>query len=190
MTDSPGLTPSQTVGPYLSLGVAGSTGHLELVVDGDPRAIRIRGQLFDGSGDPVPDGLVEIWQANAAGRYAHPADERSEVPLEEGFRGFGRSRDGRRTAVRARHGQARPGPCAGRRHAGAARRRRRPRPRAAEAARDAALLPRRAGGERRRPGALRARRGRARDARSPRRGRGPGFDIHLQGDAQTTFFAV
>ena len=41
--------------------------------------------------DPVPDGLIEIWQANAAGRYAHPADDREEVALESGFTGFGRS---------------------------------------------------------------------------------------------------
>ena len=91
MTDSTGLTPAQTSGPYLSLGLAGSPVTAALVAGDDPRAIRIRGRLLDGNGDPVPDGLIEIWQANAAGRYAHPADDRSEVPLEEGFRGFGRS---------------------------------------------------------------------------------------------------
>jgi protocatechuate 3,4-dioxygenase alpha subunit len=91
MTDSTGLTPAQTSGPYLSLGLAGSPVTSALVADDDPRAIRIRGRLLDGNGDPVPDGLIEIWQANAAGRYAHPVDDRSEVPLEEGFRGFGRS---------------------------------------------------------------------------------------------------
>ena len=91
MTDALGLTPSQTVGPYLSIGIAGSLVTSTLVAEDDPRAIRIRGRLLDGRGDPVPDGLVEIWQANAAGRYAHPADDRSDVPLEEGFRGFGRS---------------------------------------------------------------------------------------------------
>ena len=47
--------------------------------------------LLDGAGDPVPDGMVEIWQANAAGRYAHPADDRDEIPLEVGFTGFGRA---------------------------------------------------------------------------------------------------
>lgn len=91
MTDSLGLTPSQTAGPYLALGVVGSPVTSRLVADGDPRAIRIRGRLLDGSGDPIPDGLIEVWQANAGGRYAHPADDRSEVPLEDGFLGFGRA---------------------------------------------------------------------------------------------------
>ena len=57
----------------------------------DPRAIRIHGTLSDGAGEPVPDGVVEIWQANTAGRYAHPADTRDDLPLEDGFVGFGRS---------------------------------------------------------------------------------------------------
>ena len=84
------LTPSQTVGPYLSIGLMRELGS-SLVRDDDLRAIRIRGRLLDGQGDPVPDGMVEIWQANAAGRYAHVDDTREDVPLEDGFRGFGRS---------------------------------------------------------------------------------------------------
>jgi protocatechuate 3,4-dioxygenase alpha subunit len=47
--------------------------------------------LTDGAGDGVFDGMVEIWQANAAGRYRHPSDDRDDVPREEGFLGFGRS---------------------------------------------------------------------------------------------------
>ena len=86
-----GLTPSQTSGPYLSIGLLRELITGAVVSPDDPRAIRIRGRLFDGAGDPVPDGMVEIWQANAAGRYAHPADTRDDVPLEEGFLGFGRS---------------------------------------------------------------------------------------------------
>ena len=85
------LTPSQTAGPYLSIGMLDDFIGPSLVAEDDPRAIRIRGQVLDGAGDPVPDGMVEIWQANAAGRYAHPADTREDVPLEEGFGGFGRS---------------------------------------------------------------------------------------------------
>jgi protocatechuate 3,4-dioxygenase, alpha subunit len=88
MTDL-GLTPSQTVGPYLSISLHRLITP-ELVDPGDPRAVRIRGTLFDGAGEPVPDGMVEIWQANPAGRYAHPADDRTELELEEGFLGFGR----------------------------------------------------------------------------------------------------
>jgi protocatechuate 3,4-dioxygenase alpha subunit len=91
MTEQLGVTPSQTVGPYLKIGLLRDLIGPNLVDPSDPRAIRIRGRLIDGAGDPVPDGMVEIWQANAAGRYAHPADDRADVPLEEGFRGFGRS---------------------------------------------------------------------------------------------------
>ena len=85
------LTPLQTSGPYLEIGLLGGPITNRLVDESDPRAIRISGVLLDGAGEPVPDGLVEIWQANAAGRYAHPADEREEIPLEDGFTGFGRS---------------------------------------------------------------------------------------------------
>ena len=92
MTDlSAELTPSQTVGPYLAIGLIRDLVTSMLVPEDDPRAIRIRGRLLDGAGEPVPDGMVEIWQANAAGRYAHPTDTRDELPLEEAFTGFGRS---------------------------------------------------------------------------------------------------
>jgi protocatechuate 3,4-dioxygenase, alpha subunit len=85
------LTPSQTTGPYLEIGLIGGPISSRLVDDSDPRAIRLSGVLLDGAGDPVPDGMIEIWQANAAGRYAHPVDDREEIPLEAGFTGFGRS---------------------------------------------------------------------------------------------------
>jgi protocatechuate 3,4-dioxygenase, alpha subunit len=91
MTETLNLTPSQTVGPYLRIGLLRGLIGPDLVDSSDPRAIRIHGRLIDGAGDGVPDGMVEIWQANAAGRYAHPADTREDVPLEDGFRGFGRS---------------------------------------------------------------------------------------------------
>ena len=90
MTDV-ALTPSQTSGPYLEIGLLGGPLTSRLVEESDPGAIRISGVLLDGAGDPVPDGMVEIWQANAAGRYAHPADAREEIALEPGFIGFGRS---------------------------------------------------------------------------------------------------
>ena len=88
------LTPSQTTGPYLEIGLLDGPISSQLVDDSDPRAIRISGVLLDGAGDPVPDGMIEIWQANAEGRYAHPADGREEIPLESGFTGFGRSGTG------------------------------------------------------------------------------------------------
>jgi len=86
-----GLTGSQTVGPYASIGLTSELITQYVVDPSDARAIRIHGTLRDGAGEPVPDGIIEIWQANAAGRYAHETDDRNEVPLEEGFRGFGRS---------------------------------------------------------------------------------------------------
>jgi protocatechuate 3,4-dioxygenase alpha subunit len=85
-----GATPSQTVGPFFGFALPSDAGR-ELVPADHPQAIRIEGRLFDGAGDPVPDGLIEIWQANAAGRYAHPEDRREELPLEDGFTGFGRA---------------------------------------------------------------------------------------------------
>jgi protocatechuate 3,4-dioxygenase, alpha subunit len=90
MTDI-GLTPSQTAGPFLEIGLIAGPLTNRLVGESDPRAIRVQGFLLDGAGDPVTDGMVEIWQANAAGRYTHPADDREEIPLEDGFWGFGRS---------------------------------------------------------------------------------------------------
>jgi protocatechuate 3,4-dioxygenase, alpha subunit len=57
-------TPSQTVGPYFSLGLLDPPAN-ELVPDG----IRITGRVLDGAGDPVPDAMVEIWQADEEGRY-------------------------------------------------------------------------------------------------------------------------
>src|ERR1700719_4010194 len=51
--------------------------------------IVIEGRLLDGDGAPLNDALIEIWQANAAGRYDHP-DDRQEKPLDPAFHGFGR----------------------------------------------------------------------------------------------------
>src|SRR5262245_5941806 len=101
-------TPSQTTGPYLEIGLLGGPISNRLVDESDPRALRVRGVLVDGSGAPVPDGLIEVWQANAAGRYAHPADDRQEIPLESGFTGFGRSgtaADGRFELVTVKPGR-------------------------------------------------------------------------------------
>ena len=91
MSTELGPTPSQTVGPYLSIGLTRELITPIVVDPGDARALRIHGTLLDGAGEPVPDGMVEIWQANAAGRYAHEADDRDDALLEEGFHGFGRS---------------------------------------------------------------------------------------------------
>jgi protocatechuate 3,4-dioxygenase alpha subunit len=81
-----GTTPSQTVGPFFSLGLPWEDGPF-VVPEGSEGAIRIRGRVLDGAGDPVPDALVETWQADPAGRFPHPDDPRGPA---HGFRGFGR----------------------------------------------------------------------------------------------------
>jgi protocatechuate 3,4-dioxygenase, alpha subunit len=81
------LTPSQTVGPFLHLAMAWPDGPY-VVPEGTTGAIRISGQVFDGAGEPVPDAVIETWQADAHGRFAHPDDPRG--PAAAGFRGFGR----------------------------------------------------------------------------------------------------
>jgi protocatechuate 3,4-dioxygenase alpha subunit len=57
-----GLTPSQTVGPFLSIGLVQGIGPLA-VPEGTPGAIRVSGRVLDGAGEPVTDALVETWQA-------------------------------------------------------------------------------------------------------------------------------
>jgi protocatechuate 3,4-dioxygenase alpha subunit len=90
MAPSPGPTPSQTVGPFFSFALLDTIGN-ELVPAGTAGAIRIEGVVTDGNADPVPDAMVELWQANAAGRYADPADPRHDLPVTDGFTGLGRS---------------------------------------------------------------------------------------------------
>ncbi len=85
----PEPTPSQTIGPFFSCALLGEA-QSKLVAPDHASAIRIEGTVHDGAGDAVPDAMLEIWQANSAGRYAHPDDDREEIPLEEGFTGFGR----------------------------------------------------------------------------------------------------
>jgi protocatechuate 3,4-dioxygenase, alpha subunit len=84
-------TPSQTVGPFFHIGVDDGFIGPELVRRDDPGAIVVFGTVTDGEGVPVNDAMIEIWQANPAGRYAHPEDTREELPLIEGFDGFGRA---------------------------------------------------------------------------------------------------
>jgi protocatechuate 3,4-dioxygenase, alpha subunit len=84
-------TPSQTVGPFLSIALPWGDGPY-VVPAGTPGAVWIRGRVTDGAGDPVPDALVETWQADPDGRFDHPDDPRGAVrPPVAGFRGFGRS---------------------------------------------------------------------------------------------------
>jgi protocatechuate 3,4-dioxygenase alpha subunit len=72
------LTPSQTVGPFFAVGLPWPDGPY-VVPEGTPGAVWVRGRVLDGAGAPVPDALVETWQADPSGRYG-----------EDGFRGFAR----------------------------------------------------------------------------------------------------
>jgi protocatechuate 3,4-dioxygenase alpha subunit len=101
------LTPSQTVGPYLSIGLPWPDGPF-VVLDADPGGFWVHGIVTDGAGDPVPDALIETWQADPRGRFDHPDDPRGAV---SGFRGFGRcpTDDTGRYAIRT----LKPGPVPG-----------------------------------------------------------------------------
>jgi protocatechuate 3,4-dioxygenase alpha subunit len=81
---------SQTIGPYLRIGL-----EWMVIEDLAPQGVsgervRIEGRVIDGDGKPVNDAALEIWQANSHGRYASPEDTQ-EKPLDKGFRGYGRS---------------------------------------------------------------------------------------------------
>ena len=93
-------TPSQTGGPYVHIGLAPQQAGFEIFDNNfgnvmvQPATlgerIRVEGRVFDGSGTLMRDVLIEVWQANAAGKYAHPAD-RQDKPLDPAFRGWGRT---------------------------------------------------------------------------------------------------
>jgi len=86
------LTGSQTVGPFFAPALLRPGAVRQIMVGETTKGerIRVEGRVVDGDGAPVPDALVEIWQANAAGRYNHPADA-GPAPLDPSFVGFGRS---------------------------------------------------------------------------------------------------
>jgi protocatechuate 3,4-dioxygenase alpha subunit len=93
-------SPSQTAGPYVHIGLiprqagfdifANNFGNVLVGEKTKGERIRIEGRVLDGAGTPVRDALLEIWQANADGRYNHPMDQQDK-PLDEGFRGWGRA---------------------------------------------------------------------------------------------------
>jgi protocatechuate 3,4-dioxygenase alpha subunit len=83
-------TGSQTVGPFFAFGLT-RPEWADLTGGGKAKGeiIRIEGRVVDGDGKPIPDALIELWQANAAGKYDHPED-RQDKPVDANFRGFGR----------------------------------------------------------------------------------------------------
>ena len=93
-----GISPSQTVGPFFHYGLTPGEAysHVPVTVDGLVAAagtpgerITVTGHVFDGEGQPVPDAMIEIWQADSEGRYAHSNDGRPRA--SNSFMGFGRS---------------------------------------------------------------------------------------------------
>ncbi len=94
MTD--GITPSQTVGPFFAYCLTPSDYDVREIFSANMagpdvagRRIRIEGRVLDGAGEGVSDAMLEIWQADAQGRYAHPADAGGRG--NAGFTGFGRA---------------------------------------------------------------------------------------------------
>jgi protocatechuate 3,4-dioxygenase alpha subunit len=82
--------PSQTIGPFYHFGLTANTALGRLSRSGAKgEHIHIRFRLLDGDGAPVPDGMIELWQADAAGKYDHPEDTREHSP-DPAFYGFGR----------------------------------------------------------------------------------------------------
>lgn len=79
----------QTVGPYFAIGLTRLL-QPDIATEAVPgERILVRGRVFDGKGVPIPDALLEIWQANADGIYALQEDA-PEKPFDPGFTGFGR----------------------------------------------------------------------------------------------------
>jgi protocatechuate 3,4-dioxygenase alpha subunit len=84
-----GTTPSATVGPYLAIGLTWGDG-VFAAEEGTPGGLWIRGRVFDGAGDVVPDAMVETWQADPDGGFPSPEDPRGAASYP-GFRGHARA---------------------------------------------------------------------------------------------------
>jgi protocatechuate 3,4-dioxygenase alpha subunit len=82
-------TPSQTVGPYFAIGLAKMVTCDIAPTGVHGERVTIQGRVTDGDGLPIPDAVLETWQADSHGKYNHPEDSQ-EKTLEPGFRGWGR----------------------------------------------------------------------------------------------------
>jgi protocatechuate 3,4-dioxygenase, alpha subunit len=81
--------PSQTVGPFFDFITRNADLGRLASPDAKGERIRLRVRMLDGDGAPVPDGMIELWQADASGKYEHPDDTQSQPP-DPAFCGFGR----------------------------------------------------------------------------------------------------
>ncbi len=104
------LTPFQTVGPFFHHALPFEGGETLSRDGARGQRIVIEGTVRDGAGAPMADALVEVWQANAAGRYNHPDDAR-DASLDRAFDGFGRSATD--AAGRFSFATVKPGPVPG-----------------------------------------------------------------------------
>jgi protocatechuate 3,4-dioxygenase alpha subunit len=82
-------TTSQTVGPFFSIGLCTAIKENLAGAGTAGERVTIEGRVLDGDGIPVPDAILEIWQANSYGKYAHPEDQQDK-PVEANFSGYGR----------------------------------------------------------------------------------------------------
>jgi protocatechuate 3,4-dioxygenase alpha subunit len=82
-------TSSQTIGPYLHIGMTWLVDENMAPEGVSGERVTVEGRITDADGTAVNDAMVEIWQANAHGKYAHPEDTR-DLPVERSFSGFGR----------------------------------------------------------------------------------------------------
>ncbi|MGB9334832.1 MAG: protocatechuate 3,4-dioxygenase subunit alpha [Candidatus Acidiferrales bacterium] len=82
-------TTSQTVGPFFKIGLDWLNRDILAGPGVAGERVIIEGCVLDGDSKPVPDALLEIWQANSHGKYAHPDDTQNKT-LEPGFTGYGR----------------------------------------------------------------------------------------------------
>ncbi len=116
-TKPTGITPSATVGPYFKYGLTPNGAYPVrdafsadvTTPDAQGERIRISGQVFDGDGAAINDAMIEIWQADSAGRFAHPRDGNA-IP-NASFKGFGRSDT--TSGGRFQFDTIKPGPVAG-----------------------------------------------------------------------------
>jgi len=93
------LTPAQTTGPFVAISFE-RTQIRDMAPPGvNGERVIVQGRVLDGDGKPVEDAVIETWQANAQGKYAHPEDTREKL-LEPSFKGFGRVLSNRHGAFR------------------------------------------------------------------------------------------
>src|SRR5512138_1607451 len=85
-----GPSPSQTVGPFFHIGLAWKFDAEIAPAGVAGERVEIEGRVLDADGRPVPDAMLELWQADAEGRYPHPEDPRGGE-VDPRFRGFGRA---------------------------------------------------------------------------------------------------